>query len=147
MQLPPAVPPSGPGQTEGMGELTLRASGPREAAEVWERYADPQRWSSWSPQIRRVDAVGRIRPGMTGRVASWVPGVGVAFQVLQVDARARTWTWSVRSGPLHLELEHGVRCTADGTDGASTWLCLRGPSPVLVAYAPLALLALRRLVH
>jgi hypothetical protein len=128
-----------------MGELTLRATGPRPADEVWERYADPQRWSSWSPQIRRVDAVGRIRPGLTGRVASWVPGLQLGFRVLEVDARRRTWSWSVRSGPLDLVLEHGVAGAGNGR--SSTWLRLRGPSLVLLAYAPLARMALRRLVH
>lgn len=127
-----------------MAELTLRASGPRPADEVWERYTDPQRWSSWSPQIRRVDADGRIRPGLTGRVASWLPGVGVEFQILDVDARQRTWSWSVRSGPLRLVLEHGV---AGSSGRSSTWLRLHGPGLALLAYAPLAQLSLLRLVH
>src|SRR4051794_41500644 len=75
-----------------MGALTLQARGPLPVDVVWERYADPQRWPQWAPQIRRVDAVGRLRPGLDGRVHSYVPP-GIAFRVLAVDARSRTWTW------------------------------------------------------
>src|SRR4051812_49840043 len=75
-----------------MGALTLQARGPRPVDVVWERYADPQRWPTRAPQIRKVDAVGRLRPGMTGRVHSYVPP-GIAFRVLEVDARKRIWSW------------------------------------------------------
>ena len=126
-----------------MAALTLRASGSRSAEEVWQLYADPQRWRQWSPQIRRVDAVGLLRPGLEGTVTTYLP-VAVHFRVVEVHAADRTWSWDVRLGPIRIGLDHGVR--ADPTAGSSTWLRLRGPFPVIMAYAPLAQLALRRLV-
>jgi polyketide cyclase/dehydrase/lipid transport protein len=127
-----------------MGAMTLQTRGPLPVEAVWERYADPQRWPDWAPQIRRVDAVGRLRPGLTGRVHSYLPP-GIAFKVTAVDARKRTWSWRVQLGPLTLNLEHGVR---EGNHGGSeTWLRLHGPMPLLLAYAPLARYALGRLVR
>lgn len=126
-----------------MGALTLQARGPLPVDVVWERYADPQRWPEWAPQIRRVDSVGRLRPGLTGRVYSYVPP-GLAFRVTAVDARRRTWTWRVQAGPITLSLEHGVREGAHG--GSLTWLRLHGPLPLLAVYAPIAKIALNRLV-
>jgi hypothetical protein len=127
-----------------MGALTLVARGPLPVDVVWERYADPQRWPTWAPQIRKVEAVGRLRPGLTGRVHSYAPP-GIAFRVLSVDARKRMWSWRVQLGPLKLTLEHGVR---EGTHGGSeAWLRMHGPFPILLAYAPLARYALGRLVN
>jgi hypothetical protein len=77
-------------------------------------------------------------------VYSYLPP-GLAFRVLAVDARARTWSWRVQLGPLALVLEHGVREPTHG--GSETWLRMSGPMPLLLSYAPLAQLALRRLVR
>jgi hypothetical protein len=52
-----------------MSSLTVRASGPAAAPNVWEAYADPQRWPEWAPHLQRVDAVGRLRPGLKGQVS------------------------------------------------------------------------------
>ncbi len=126
-----------------MSSLTVRAQGPAGAPDVWEAYADPQRWVQWAPQIRRVVAIGRLRPGLTGEVWSILP-VPVAFQVLEVDAKRRRWSWRAALGPLRLRLDHGV----DARDiGCATWLTMHGPLPVLVLYAPIARLALHRLVR
>ncbi len=126
-----------------MSSLTVRAQGPSGAADVWEAYADPQRWPQWAPQIRRVVAIGRLRPGLTGQVWSFLP-TPVSFEVVDVDARRRRWSWRVTLGPLRLRLDHGV----DARDiGCSTWLTMHGPLPVLALYAPLARLALHRLVR
>ena len=126
-----------------MGTLTLRASGPSDAGAVWEAYADPQAWSKWSPYIARVETIGRLRPGQVGQVWSYLPPP-VSFEVLTVDARQKQWAWRVRLGPLRLGLEHGVESRGSGS---RTWLTVRGPWPVLIAYAPLARLALHRLVR
>ena len=128
-----------------MGSVTLRASGPAPADEVWDRYRDTRRWPQWSPQIRSVQTSGGhlVVPGLTGSVRS-VAGVSARFEVEQVDLASRTWSWRVRFGPVRLALSHGV--TARG-NGSSTWLELRGPLPVLAGYAPLAYLALRNLVR
>lgn len=124
----------------------LNARGRRPAAEVWERYADPALWSSWSPQIRRVALDGgarRIGAGVTGRVWSYAP-IPVHFRVDAVEETARTWAWTVRLGPVRLHLEHGVEAGALKT---LTSLSLSGPTPVVLGYAPLARLALRNLVR
>ena len=67
----------------------------------------------------------------------------MAFRVLSVDESAREWAWQARLGPLRLHLEHGV--TAHLT-GSSTWLRVHGPLPLILAYAPVARMALTRLV-
>jgi hypothetical protein len=128
-----------------MTTLTLHATGPEAPAEVWERYALPARWPEWSPQIRRVEVpVPRLVAGTHGRVFGPV-GPGVPFEVDTVSEEARQWSWTVYAGPLRVRLLHWV---ADGPDGGSTTgLRLDGPAPVVLGYAPLARVALGRLVH
>ncbi len=130
-----------------MATLTLRARGRVPASTAWERYVEPGRWSDWAPQIQRVDTdAGRLVAGTRGTVRAGLlpaPTVPIPFEVLDVDESGRTWAWRVRLGPVSLRLEHGV--TARG-DGSATWLRVHGPLPVVVAYAPLARLALGRLV-
>jgi hypothetical protein len=60
--------------------------------------------------------------------------------VTAVDEADSRWTWRVRLGPAALMIDHEV---ADGW----TAVVLDGPAPVVVAYAPVARLALSRLVH
>lgn len=133
------------------GHVHLAVGGPIDPSLAWERYARTDRWSWWSRHLDRVevdDDEQRIRPGLTGRVAS---GPLVArFRVDAVDEAARTWTWTVRVGLLRLRLEHAVvPATQIGTqrEGTLTRLVLRGPLLVTVAYAPIAALALQRLVR
>ena len=131
-----------------MRTLTLRAHGSAPATLAWERYADPGLWSQWSPQIQRVETtMARLESGGTGTVRAGLlahPTLPVPFRVLEVDERARRWTWEARIGPVVLHLEHGVEARGSGS---RTWLTVRGPWPVLIAYAPLARLALHRLVR
>lgn len=125
--------------------VELHATGDVDPAEAWDRYARPARWADWSPQIRRVSAsADRLVPGMTGRVHGPL-GVSVPFVVDEVDEVARTWRWTVEVGPLSLELVHDVRAAADG--GTRTGLSVRGAAPLVLGYAPLAQLALQRLVR
>ncbi len=95
----------------------------------------------------------RLAPGLTGTVLGPV-GVRVRFRVDEVDAAARRWSWTVRpAGPLRaltldrvrLRLVHGVVARPGG--GSITTLDVHGPLPVVASYAPLALVALRRLVR
>ncbi len=124
--------------------LSLSAAGAADPAEAWERYARPERWAEWAPQIKRVSASGPRRvAGMTGRVHGPV-GVHVDFVVDAVDEDARRWRWTVRRGPLVLRLEHTVVARPRG---CSTSLRIDGPLPIVVGYAPLARLALGRLVR
>ncbi|MGY1690204.1 SRPBCC family protein [Geodermatophilus sp. SYSU D01105] len=128
-----------------MTVLTLHATGPEAPAEVWERYAVPARWPEWAPQITGVDVPGpRLVAGVAGRVRGPV-GVALPFVVDAVDEAARQWSWTVSLGPVRLHLLHWV---AEGPDGGSTTgLRMDGPAPVVVGYAPLARLAIGRLVR
>lgn len=130
-----------------MGSLRLQAHGVAPVALAWERYADPALWSTWAPQIQRVDTdLQRLAAGGTGTVRAGLvsrPTLGIPFRVLAVDESAREWTWEARLGPLRLRLEHGVEAH---DDGSSTWLRVHGPLPVILAYAPVARIALGRLV-
>jgi hypothetical protein len=123
--------------------LTLRARGAAPAGEVWDRYVRPARWPQWSPQIRQVrSSTPRLEAGTTGTVIGPL-GIRVAFEVTSVEEATRRWSWRARLGPITLLLAHVVE--ADG-EATSTTLRLSGPFPVVVAYAPLAQLALSRLV-
>ncbi len=130
--------------------MHLHAQGPLAPDLVWERYALFDRWPTWSPQIRRVEVdADELAPGVRGVVRSPL-GLAVAFTVDDVDDLARTWSWTVTPvGPVRLpgvrlHLDHAVVALQDG--GSLTTLDVRGPTAVVLAYAPLALLALRRLV-
>jgi hypothetical protein len=128
-----------------MTTLTLHATGPVDPAEVWERYAVPGRWPEWSPQITGVDVPSeRLVAGAAGRVRGRF-GVAVPFRVDDVDEAGRRWAWTVHVGPVRLRLLHWVRSAPDG--GATTGLRITGPAPLVLGYAPLAHLALRRLVR
>lgn len=122
-------------------EIGTRAPGRAPAAVVWERYALIGLWPGWAPQITGVEASApRLAPGVTGVVRGPL-GVRVRFTVTHVDEAARTWAWRARLGPLRLALRHGV-----DPDGG-TWLTVRGPAPVVLAYLPVAHVALRCLTR
>jgi polyketide cyclase/dehydrase/lipid transport protein len=126
-------------------------TGPRRADEVWDRYADYERWPEWSPYIQdvRVDG-GELATGATGVVRAWA-GTSVEFVVDDWDPGRRTWTWTVRPrmalppvGLPMLRLGHGVRPAGSGS---LAWLTLRGSAPLVYgAFVP-ERLALYRLVH
>ena len=126
-----------------MATRRLRAHGAAHPDVAWERYDLIALWPTWSPQIRRVRAdAPRIALGVRGTVG--VPGgLGLPFTVTAVDPAARTWSWVVHLGPVVMTLNHEVH--ADGP-GSGTLLVMEGPDPVLLAYAPIAWVALRRLV-
>ncbi len=128
-----------------MSAVPLVVHGRADPAEVWERYAVPSRWHEWSPQIRRVECShDRIVDDATGAVHG-PAGLRVDFTVDAVDEPARTWTWTVRVGPVHLRLDHAVVARAGG--GTTTRLVTHGPLAVALAYTPVAGLALTRLVR
>ncbi|MGB7450290.1 MAG: hypothetical protein WA892_14350 [Ornithinimicrobium sp.] len=148
-----------------MAQLTLRARGPASAEVVWLRYAEPSRWSSWSPQVRGVDYPhARLRPQTTGRVRGpW--RLAVPFRVEAVDEVAQTWSWTVQpqlAGRVitTVRLDHGVtpapaasrrdrrgRAAKRAAPRSATWLRLRGHAPVIATYAPIARIALRHIVR
>jgi hypothetical protein len=130
-----------------MATFTLHARGVADVTLVWERYADPALWSTWAPQIQRVDTtMDRLAVGGTGTVRAGLlarPTLGIPFEVLAVDEEAMQWAWRARIGPVSLHLEHGV---AAHLGGSMTWLRVSGPLPVVLGYVPVARLALGRLV-
>lgn len=126
-------------------ELTVSAAGSLTPQAVWDRYVHPARWSQWSPQIRRVDCADEtLRPGSRGRVHG-PPGFAVDFIVEVLDPAEQRWSWRARVLLLgvRLHLEHGVQ---DDKNGVRTWLRIRGPAWVVLAYAPVAQWSLTRLV-
>jgi hypothetical protein len=131
-----------------MTALRVQAHGVAPVTLAWERYADPSRWSDWAPQIQGVETeMVRLVAGGTGTVRAGLlpwPTLGVPFRVLEVDEVAMQWSWEARIGPLRLRLEHGV---TSHLTGSSTWLRVHGPLPVVLAYAPLARVALGRLLE
>jgi hypothetical protein len=125
-----------------MAVRRIEARGPAPVEEVWDRYATLARWPEWSPQISRVDSSGdRLALGVRGTV--YVSGVlPVPFTVTSCRPEDRTWSWQVRLGPVTLDLEHAVYAAGSGT---RTTLSMAGPALVVLGYAPLAQVALRRL--
>ena len=130
-----------------MATISLHAHGVAPVALAWERYADPALWPTWAPQIQRVDtSLQRLAEGGTGTVRAGLlhrPTLGIPFRVLAVDESAREWAWEAWIGPIRLRIEHGV-CAHPA--GSATWLRVHGPLPVILVYAPVARIALGRLV-
>jgi hypothetical protein len=117
----------------------IEATGPATTRDMWEAYADPARWHEWAPQIRAVRPLERIQTGLRGEVEGLL-GVRVRFEVTEVDEPTGRWTWRVEVGPARLTIAHEV---ADGRTAAE----IDGPAPIVLAYSPVARLALSRLVH
>ena len=145
--------------------MTVRAAGPAAPDAVWDRYQRPDRWPEWSPQIRSVDYPGEIiAAGGTG-VVHGPCGVSVRFEIDEVDHDVRRWSWRVKVAGIAMSLGHSVAPAesesesgadrsatsattqaADG-DGTTTTLVIEGPAPIVVGYAPIARIALERLVR
>lgn len=126
-------------------QLTITGSGELDLARSWQRYVRPELWSTWSPQISRVDCDDEeIVTGSHGRVHSRL-GVAVDFDVTAVDRLTYSWSWRVQA-PLgvRVSLQHSLFRAGRGT---RTTLELDGPAPVLLGYAPVAKLALHRLLR
>jgi hypothetical protein len=147
--------------------MTVRANGPAAPTAVWDRYVRPQRWSEWSPQIRSVDYRGEIiAAGGTG-VVHGPCGVPVRFEIDEVDHDVRRWSWRVKVAGIAMSLGHSVApaesesesesgadrsatsatTQAAGGDGTTTTLVIEGPAPIVLGYAPIARIALERLVR
>ena len=125
-------------------KLTVEASGAADPETVWYRYVHPARWHEWSPQISSVDyPAPTIAAGGRGTVHGPF-GVGVAFEILRVDHDKRCWAWRVTVAGITLVLGHDVFAQASGS---STTLDITGPAPVVIGYAPIARIALGRLVR
>lgn len=125
--------------------MLVEASGTAHPDTVWRRFVDPSQWSSWAPQIRDVTTESaELRVGGTGRVHGPGP-VAVDYEVVEVEAGPRVWSWEVAAGPARVRMRHVVLPTAEG--GSRALLQVHGPAAVPAqAYRPVAGAALRRLV-
>lgn len=124
--------------------MRIEVTGPATPTVVWQRYTDPALWPTWAPQIRGV--TGTVEPVLPGD-KGWVLGPLVArvpFEVLEVDPDERRWAWRVGMRPAALVMEHGVDRRPEGS---CAWVDIRAPRLLVLPYAPVALLALRRLVR
>ncbi|MGO4597450.1 SRPBCC family protein [Terrabacter sp. 2RAF25] len=123
---------------------TVTETGTAAPAVAWSRYDNLDLWATWSPQVQEViAATRRLAPGLTGLVVGPL-GVRLPFEVLTVDADAMEWSWHVRFGLVHATLDHAVRPAPDG--GCTSELVIDAPAYAVLAYRPVAALALRSLV-
>ena len=125
-------------------KLTISATGAADPDEVWDSYVHPSRWSRWSPQIRSVDYPDKVIAAGGNGTVHGPCGMPVAFDILDVDHEKRGWSWAVRIAVVRLTLEHRVAAQGSRT---VTELVIDGPAPIVLGYAPIARIALARLVR
>jgi hypothetical protein len=126
--------------------LTLRADGAADIGLVWRRYSDPDLWTTWAPQIRRVEcSTERLEVGTTGTVYGVVPNLGARFEVVEFSDDEHRWSWDVVAGPVRMHLDHRSESRIGG--GTSTMLIADGPAVAVLTYAPVARLSLEALVR
>lgn len=127
-----------------MSSVRLAVAGAAATSIAWQRYARLELWPTWAPHLTAVISEhSTLASGIAGIVRGPGP-LSARFQVGHVDPPAMTWDWWVRSGPLTMYLIHGLRGEQGGTVAD---LELRGPFPLVQAYAPVARWALERLVR
>lgn len=126
--------------------LTLRADGAADLDLVWQRYSVPELWTTWAPQIRRVEcSAERLAVGVTGTVYGVIPNIGAAFEVVEFDEARHRWAWDVVAGPVRMHLDHRSESRIGG--GTSTALEVDGPAAAVMTYAPVARISLESLVR
>ena len=125
--------------------MLVETSGKARPDTVWRRFTSPSQWPSWAPQIRDVtSADSGLRLGGTGRVLGPGP-LAVDYEVIEVDAGLRVWSWEVAIGRARVRMHHYVLPTVEG--GSRALMQVHGPVAVPAqAYRPVARAALRRLV-
>lgn len=120
--------------------MRISATGSATTDQVWQRYTTPDLWPTWAPQLRRVTCADSVLTAGSRGTAHGPAMLRVPFEVLLLDRDQHRWTWRV-GRPISITMEHGVDETPDG---ARAWIDI---PLALVGYAPLAQLALRRLVQ
>lgn len=132
--------------------IVVRARSSAAPAALWTLLADTRMWASWAPHITGVVTAepGVVRAGQHLRVAGPM-GVAVPATVTLVDA-GRRWDFRVDlPGPWSVMSRHEVRrCTVGSEALVTMWV--RGPGgraamPALMAYRPIAEVAVRRLAR
>lgn len=113
--------------------------------EVWELYAQPERWKEWAPHLRAPHALGspEVEPGASGRIH--LAGLAPVWAEVTSKRPGSSWTWRVGL----VELTHTVEPRNGG--GSLIGLAMRAPLPMEVAiratYAPFAKALLKRLAR
>ena len=126
--------------------LTLRADGTADLDLVWRRYSTPELWSTWAPQIRRVESsADRLAVGVTGTVYGVIPNIGATFEVVEFSEDEHRWAWDVVAGPVRMHLDHRSEARIGG--GTSTTLVVDGPAAAVLTYGPVARISLESLVR
>jgi hypothetical protein len=126
--------------------LSLRAVGTADLDLVWRRYSVPELWSTWAPQIRRVEvSEPTLAVGVTGTVFGVIPNVGASFEVVEFCADEHRWAWDVVAGPVRMHLDHRAEARIGG--GTSTTLVVDGPVAAVLTYSPVARISLEALVR
>ncbi|MBP8920255.1 MAG: SRPBCC family protein [Micropruina sp.] len=91
---------------------------------VFSRWADPESWPEWDPEVRRVSFEGPVQVGARGRLRPR-SGPGTSFSVTAVE-RDREFTNASPMPGAMLTFEHLVSPAADGAEVAVT-VRLDGP--------------------
>ena len=126
--------------------LSLRAVGTADLDLVWQRYSVPELWTTWAPQIRRVEvSEPTLAVGVTGTVFGVIPNVGASFEVVEFCVEEHRWAWDVMAGPVRMHLDHRAESRIGG--GTSTTLVVDGPVAAVLTYSPVARLSLEALVR
>jgi hypothetical protein len=116
--------------------VRVRRRGPAGKYEMWARCRDPERWTWWLGATD-VRASGLLEPGTDGVIVTR-GGIGVPFEILDVDEPAGRWVRTITVGPVRLRLEHEI-------DEGLAGVVVTGPGPIPLLYVPTARRTMRRL--
>ena len=127
--------------------VTVHVEVESEAApeEVWDLYAQPERWKEWAPHIRAPRNLGspEVEPGASGRIH--LAGLAPVWAEVTAKRPGRSWTWRVGL----VELTHTVEPRNGG--GSTIGLEMRAPAPmemaIRVSYAPITKKLLKNLAR
>lgn len=123
-----------------MGHRLIEVDLPVDVETAWQDYVYPRCWARWAPHLSGVDyRFAALTAGTSGTVHGPF-GLPVPFTILSVDEPR--WDWRVHVGPLRLTMTHDLHPIATGCRAT---LVMRGPTPILAVYAPMARYALSRL--
>ncbi len=119
--------------------MMVIATGRATPDQVWNQYLRPATWARWAPHISSVECDDEIiANGTIGRVVG-PGGVGVDFEVEEVDPVLRSWTWRVGRGRMRVRLRHDVVPTGDSL----TMATMRLDGPLATVLQPYRLLSVR----
>src|SRR5580700_6040354 len=86
------------------------------AEHVWEVFQDIERWPEWNPTVTSLERLdtGPLTVGSRARIRQ--PKLRPAvWQVTELDANGRSFTWSTRSPAVQVTGGHRVETTGAGS--------------------------------